>query len=162
MTIQRITTAILLLFAAGSAAYVLFGGSPAQGGGEAREPAANGQPETPPELVVYYMDMGKDCTTCLHLENYTLEALETGFAEELASGRIAFRRVDVDRPENAHFVGDYGLYTKSVVLVRQEDGRDVRFENLSRIWELVYDKEAYLAYIQGKVRDFLDSPGAAE
>lgn len=112
------------------------------------------------ELVVYYMDMGKDCSTCLSLEAYTKEALDTWFAPDLASGRVQWRTADLDDPANAHFVDEFGLYTKSVVLVRFEDGKQVQFESLGRIWELVYDRDAYMAYIRDEVQRFLDGSGA--
>ena len=82
------------------------------------------------------------------------------FAADLASGRIQWRTADLDTPEHAHFVDEFGLYTKSVVLVRLEGGKQIRFDSLSRIWELVYDKEAYIAYIREEVQGFLDSPKA--
>lgn len=171
MTPKNVITAFLLLFAAGSAGYVLLGnpsGQPQNQGDDARATPSHGNPNESaaaadaggPELVVYYMDMGKDCTTCLNLESYTYEALATWYAEELSTGRIAWRTVDLDIPANEHFIDDFGLYTKSVVLVRMADGERVRFDSLSRIWELVYDKDAYIAYVREQVRDFLENPEA--
>ena len=166
MNARSILTALLLLFAAGSMAYVLLGTPGGSTGGEAPAPTTANTAPSPaapaPELIVYYMDMGKDCTTCLNLETYTHEALQAGFPEEMASGRIQWRTVDVDDPKNEHFISDFRLYTKSVVLVRQAEGAPPRFESLSRIWELVYDKEAYMAYIRKSVRAFLDTPGSPE
>lgn len=166
MNARSILTALLLLLAAGSVFYVLLGTPGGSTGGESAAPTIADpalSPETPaPELIVYYMDMGKDCTTCLNLETYTHEALQAGFPEELGSGRIQWRTVDVDDPKNEHFIADFRLYTKSVVLVREDEGAPARYENLSRIWELVYDKDAYMAYIRKSVRTFLDMPGSTE
>ena len=160
MNVRSFITATLLLFAAGSVGYVLLGAPGGPSGGETPPPIVSDSPA--PELIVYYMDMGKDCTTCLNLETYTHEALQVGFPDDLASGRIQWRTVDVDDPKNGHFARDFGLYTKSVVLVREAGGDPVQFESLSRIWELVYDKEAYMAYIRKSVRAFLDASGTPE
>jgi len=153
MTAKQILSTILLLFAVGSAGYVLLG-APVN-----TEDSSAGEGErveaTSPEVIVYYMDMGKDCSTCLNLETYTHDALKAGFADALASGRIEWRTVDLDIPENEHFIKDFGLYTKSVVLVRLEGGEIAQFDSLSRIWELVYDKDAFVAYIQKEVGGFL-------
>lgn len=162
---KTVLTTLLLLLAAVGLLFVLLSDGPVVRGGEAPNPLAPAAPaaDVPaPDLVVYYMDMGKDCSTCLNLESYTREALETFFADDLASGRIQWRTADLDAPANAHFVDEFGLYTKSVVLVRFEGGKQTRFDSLSRIWELVYDKEAYIAYIRDEVQGFLDSPGAPE
>lgn len=146
---QAITIAILLL-ALGSVLYVLSG--------------SDGVAPTSPEavkggqldgLVVYYFDMGKDCSTCLNLESYTHETLTTYFADDLASGAIQWRVVDVDVSEHGHFVEDFGLYTKSVVLAEYTAGEVVAYNNLSRIWELVYDKTAYMDYVREQVADAL-------
>lgn len=163
--LKRITAGALLVFAAGSLAYVIAGGPAGESGSGAGPAVASegvADPASPPELIVYYMDMGKDCTTCLYLETYTRETLEQHFADALASGRIDWRRRDLDDPANAHYIRDFRLYTKSVVLVRQVNGEPVRHESLSRIWELVYDKEAFQAYIRREVTRFLDDSGAPQ
>lgn len=156
---KRILTTLLLLFAAASLLFVLASDGPVSS--DTQNPVAN-VPVAAPELVVYYMDMGKDCTTCLNLESYTRETLDTYFASELASGRIQWRTVDLDEPANEHFIDEFGLYTKSVVLVRFENGAQTRFDSLSRIWELVYDKDAYVAYVRDEVKGFLDAAEAPE
>ncbi len=136
----------ILMLALGSVLYVL-------SGSDAIAPtppnvSAGGENDG---LVVYYFDMGKDCSTCLNLESYTHETLTTYFADALANGAIQWRVVDVDVSEHGHFVEDFGLYTKSVVLARYADGAVVAYENLSRIWELVYDKAAYMDYVREQV-----------
>lgn len=142
---RGITIAIFLL-ALVSAIYVLSGSDaiaptlPEEAGGA----EADG-------LVVYYFDMGKDCSTCLNLESYTHETLTTHFAEALASGAIQWQVIDVDASEQGHFVEDFGLYTKSVVLAHYAAGEVVEYDNLSRIWELVYDKAAYMDYVRKQV-----------
>ena len=151
---KRILTPLLLLFAAASLLFVLVSDGPVSSDTQDAKATA---PITETELVVYYMDMGKDCTTCLNLESYTREALDTHYAADLASGRIQWRTADLDDPANEHFVDEFGLYTKSVVLVRFENGEQTRFDSLSRIWELVYDKDAYVAYIRDEVKGFLDA-----
>ncbi|MBL7648667.1 MAG: hypothetical protein JNK74_21025 [Candidatus Hydrogenedentes bacterium] len=153
---QSLFTTLVLLFALGSMAYVVLSEGAASG---AVDPA----PASPvTELIVYYMDMGKDCTTCQNLEVYTREVLEAHFKNDLTRGRVEWRRVDVDLAANTHFVDEFRLYTKAVVLVRFEGGRQTEYRSLSRIWELVYDKEAYMNYVRGEVRAALDGREKAD
>ncbi len=153
---QSLFTTLVLLFALGSMTYVVLSDGADSG---AVDPA----PATPiTELIVYYMDMGKDCTTCQNLESYTREVLETHFKSELARGRVEWRRVDVDLSANGHFVDEFRLYTKAVVLVRFAGGRQVDFVSLSRIWELVYDKDAYMDYIRKEIQASLDGRERAD
>jgi hypothetical protein len=58
-------------------------------------------------------------------------------------------------PENWHFVKDYQLFTKSLVLVRFEKGREAEHKVLNETWELVGDKSAMQGYVEREVRDYL-------
>ncbi len=106
-------------------------------------------------VVVYYFYGTGRCSTCHKLEGYAKEALDTYFKKELAAGQIAFNPVNVDQPANEHYVQDYQLYSKSVVLSMVEGGKEVKHKNLTKIWQLVGNKEKYLEYIKGEVETFL-------
>ncbi len=108
------------------------------------------------KLIVYYFAEGKNCSTCASIPLYTRAALDTYFANELGSGVIVWRTVNVDEAQNAHFVTEFNLYTKSIVLIRVENGKQVRWKNLDSVWDLVYDKPAFVAYIRKEVREDLD------
>ncbi len=111
------------------------------------------QAKVEPGLIAYYFHGTRRCVTCKKLEAYTQEAIESGFAEQLKSGILQFRPVNIDEEGNGHFVNDYQLYTKSVILSNRKDGKEVSWKNLDKIWELVRgDKEAYVKYIQDEVK----------
>tara|TARA_R110001592_G_scaffold198500_1_gene446774 strand:- start:1471 stop:1938 length:468 start_codon:yes stop_codon:yes gene_type:complete len=148
---KRLFTIAILLLAVGSAAYVL---RDVVGGKTSTADAANALPRgDSAQLIVYYFDMGKDCSTCLNLESYTHQTLTTYFNDALQSGAIEWAVVDVDTPETSHFVEDFGLYTKSVVLARFDGETMTGYNNLSRIWELVYDKDAFMEYVRLQVEE---------
>jgi hypothetical protein len=110
-------------------------------------------PGTAAKEVVYYFYTNYRCNTCRMLEAYTKEAIEKAFAEEIKRGTVAFSAVNVEVKGNEHFVQDYQLKTKSVVLV--QPGNKDRWKNLEKIWQLVGDKEKYLRYIEDEARQFL-------
>lgn len=157
MTTKRIVTALLLMFIFGSVAYmaakeVLLAdtGAGMVSGGEERRLGGDH-----PSVVVYFFDSEKECTTCENLERYAYETLQTHFASLLASGEIEWRVRNIQEPEHEHFVTKFGLYTKSVVVVRLENGEPVRWKNLESIWDLVYDKPSYVEYIRANVQEFI-------
>ena len=98
--------------------------------------------EAKDKVIVYYLHGNRRCATCMKFESFSKEALEGAFAESLKDGRLEWRAVNVDEPDNGHFVGDYQLYSKSIVVVKMRDGEQVEWKNLKRIWELVRDKQA--------------------
>lgn len=107
------------------------------------------------EVVAYYFHGNLRCKTCRTIEAYSEEAIRNEFADELGSGRLAWRVVNVEEPENEHFVENFALVTRSLVLAEYEDGEVTRWENLNQVWQLVRDKERFLEYVRRSTREFL-------
>ena len=107
------------------------------------------------QLIVYYFHGTDRCVTCRKFETWTQEVLTSSFVDEIKKKRLEYRVVNIDEPGNEHFVHDYGLYTKSVVLSEIKDGRRTRSKNLEKIWDLARDEEAYKAYVRDEVSSFI-------
>ena len=125
----------------------------AQGGSPAAAAAPNPQTD---RIIAYYFHTTYRCATCRRIEAYSREAIDTRFARELKDGSLEFRLVNVELPENQHFVQDYKLFTKSLVLVRMKDGKQAEWTNLGRVWELTGDRDAFLRYVQQGIRGYLE------
>lgn len=76
-------------------------------------------------------------------------------SQTLSQGRLEWRAVNVDEPGNAHFVRDYKLYSKSIIVVKIHNEKQTTWKNLERIWELVADKGVFIKYVQDEVRAYL-------
>jgi len=107
-------------------------------------------------FVVYYFHRDFRCQTCIALEALSHQAIENGFPDELIEGIIEWRVVNVDEPENEHFVDRFQLYAQSLVIERYRDGKSGDWKNLEKIWDLLNDEEAFMTYVQGEVRTFLE------
>lgn len=108
-----------------------------------------------PTVVVYYFHGNTRCYTCKRIEALAQEAVKNSFTEDLESGRVIFQSVNVETPANEHFVNDYQLATRSLVLVRFSGGKQVRWKNLDRVWTLVRDPDAYDRYVADETRQML-------
>ena len=106
-------------------------------------------------VTAYYFHGTFRCPTCHKLEAYAKEAVEANFKDALASGKLSFRIVNVESKGNEHYVKDYQLYTKSVVLSLMKNGKEIRFKNLDKIWEYVPNKDRYENYVRDEVAAFL-------
>ncbi len=106
-------------------------------------------------VIAYYFHGTFRCSTCRKLEALSREAISSGFPKDLASGELAFRVVNVETPKTNHFIQDFQLTTKSLVLVEYRDGKIVRWKNLPKIWQLVRDRDAFIRYVQDETRMFL-------
>ncbi len=119
----------------------------------ANDPECQDQPAL--QVIAYYFHGTHRCSTCLTIEQYSKAAIEAGFGKELQAGKLKFLSVNVDEPDNRHFIQDYQLITKSLVLVELERGQQKQWKNLDQIWTLVRDQPAFIKYVQEQVRGFL-------
>lgn len=118
---------------------------------------AQSVPQSDSEFVIaYYLHGTRRCATCLKLEAFSLEALQDGFQNELSDSSIVWRVVNYDLKENQHYLKDYSLYTKSLILSRVRNGREVQWKNLDKIWELVHDKDKFINYVQAETSAFIN------
>jgi len=85
------------------------------------------------------------------MEKYSREAIEASFKDALASGKLEFKAVNVEDRGNEHFVNDYKLYTKSLILSLVKDGKEVKSKNLDQIWQLARNKQKFIEYVTTEV-----------
>ena len=107
------------------------------------------------KIIAYYFHGNARCPTCHKMEQYTKEAIEENFKDELASCLLIFKAVNVDEKENKHFVTDYELYTKSLIISRVADGKEIEHKNLTKIWEYVRNKKKFFAYVTTEINAYL-------
>jgi len=100
--------------------------------------------------IVYYFHGTVRCSSCKKIEEYTKEVFNENF-----KNLLEFKVVNVDESKNSHFITDYGLYTKSVVLSKLENGKEISFKNLDKIWYLLGNKNEFKNYIKLETQKFL-------
>ncbi len=150
-----------LMLLAGIAALALVLGScgkPAQGGKNEQNPAQPGAvtAEEGGRVIVYYFHTTFRCYSCRKIEELTADALTDQFGEELKNRAIVFKKVNVELDENKHFIRDYQLFTKTVVLAKNADGGAGKWKRLDDTWQLMRDRDAYYRYIRDEVTRFMD------
>jgi hypothetical protein len=106
-------------------------------------------------IAAYYFHGNFRCPTCRKMEQYSRESIELNFAQQLKSGRLVFQSINIDEPENQHFVQDYQLVTRSLVLVKYENGKQTAWKNLPAIWQNVGDQTAFFEYVKKEVAAYL-------
>jgi hypothetical protein len=107
------------------------------------------------KVIVYYFHGNNRCPTCMTIERYTRESIEANFAKELKSGQIEFRSINVDLPADNHYVKDYKLFTKSVIVSDVVQGKEQRWKNLQKVWELIHREADFKAYVKVETAAYL-------
>ncbi|MBU2567551.1 MAG: hypothetical protein KJ967_02095 [Elusimicrobia bacterium] len=105
--------------------------------------------------MVYYFHGNFRCSNCYRIEQYTKEAIEQYFNNELSSGKLIFKPVNTDKKQNQHFLTDYQLYTRSVVVSLVKDGKEIKYENLVGVWDYLRDETQFFNYIRDEVNKYL-------
>jgi hypothetical protein len=153
MIAKRAILLLLGIFVATSAVYLIAASdrrpeykAPAQTAAAAARPS---------RIVAYYFHVTVRCTTCKTIEAYSRETILNHFRNDIDQGRLEWKVVNVQLPENKHFIQDYQLFTKSVVLVHIADGKQQSYKILNDVWELVGDKARFQAYIDKETRGYL-------
>jgi hypothetical protein len=169
MGLKSIVTVVLLVFVATSVAYLVLGDSPehVENPGQDSETTdsvaatpGSGSPDRVEKarhrVIAYYFHGTARCPTCRAIEQYAYEALVTGFPRELQFGVLEWHPINVEEPQNQHFVDDYELIMRSVILADMAGENQTRWKNLDRIWNLVGDKGAFVSYVQEETRAYLE------
>ncbi len=109
------------------------------------------------KVVATYFHGNIRCVTCRKIEAYSQEAVRDAFEQQIAAGTVEFRAVNVEEDANRHFIQDYQLVTRTLVVTDEVDGAVKRWAKLDNVWGLVGDRTAFFRYVQGGVRDYLET-----
>lgn len=107
-------------------------------------------------VKVYYFHSNFRCANCYRIEEYTKEVMEGFLKEESKAERLVYEVANIDEEKNYHFVEDYQLYTKAVVISMIKNGKEIKYKNLQKIWEYLNDRKKFHKYIREEINNFMN------
>jgi hypothetical protein len=150
---KKILTAILVVIAFGGAILAIRNQSL-----QSTEVASPAEPapqmsETAPDhfVKVTYFTTNVRCPSCLKIEELTRKTVESRFSKEVAEGSVVFQLINTDLPGNEHFIKDYALVSKTVVVAEFEKGIQKEWVNLQDVWLKFTDPQAFEEYVASTV-----------
>ena len=108
-----------------------------------------------PRFIATYFLTNLRCPSCLAIERLTAETIRVVFAEELSAGLLEWRTINIDGEGNYHYVKDYSLYTKSVIISEYVNGKETRWKNLPKVWELLGNEDKFSKYLKDEMTAFM-------
>jgi len=105
--------------------------------------------------VVFYFHRGVDDFVSYKFETYTKEAIYDNFSDELIDRTLLFKAINVNERLNKHYIKDYQLYAKSVVLAKLKNGQIIKYKNLDKVWSLFSNRKNFQEYIKSETANFL-------
>lgn len=106
-------------------------------------------------VMAYYFHGNFRCPSCRRIEQYAKETVEQYFKNELSSGKLVFKTINVEEKGNEHFIKDYQLYTKSLVISLVKNGQEVKFSNLTKVWDYLDNKQKFYDYVRDEITKYL-------
>lgn len=156
MKAKTILTTTLLSFVVVSVAIIVIKehvlGAPAQAVNTEHaikiEPISNAAEISQGEsIVVYYFHGNMRCKTCKKIEALTWQAVENVFSGAIKEGTVVLKPVNLEKSENEHFVEDYQLINRTVVVSKRKGDQELSWRRLDNVWKLVRDEPAFTEYV---------------
>ena len=116
---------------------------------------ANKEPHK--EIIVYYFHTTNRCYSCKIIENWTYDTIQTYFKDELKNKTLKWKPLNVEDESNRHFIKDYKLYSKSIVVSEMDKEKEIRWKNLDKVWQSLRDKEKFSNYIRNEIKSYLEN-----
>lgn len=108
-----------------------------------------------PKLRVTYFMTNYRCHSCHYIENMTVETLLTQFSKAMQDSTIIFRTINIDLPENNHYVDDYKLEFKSIIIEKIEADSVISWNKLDTLWNCIDKDIEFSGVIERSVNDYL-------
>jgi len=106
-------------------------------------------------VIVRYFHSNVRCSTCLAFEDWSKTAVER-FPKELKNGTLKWQVINFDEAENEHYIKDYDLAEKSLVLVREDNGKVVKWKNVEEFWDFGENQKGeFVDFVQKLISDYL-------
>ncbi len=105
--------------------------------------------------IVYYFHYTDRDAACRRFERLTIQSLYTCFRNQMASGKLIWRSVNMDEPWNKHFADDFKLKKRSIVIVTPAVNRKIQWKVLDNAENLAGDRAGFMKYIQAEVASYL-------
>jgi len=102
------------------------------------------------KVEVFYFHGTLRCPSCIALEKYSRETVEEYFAAELAAGKIEFREINVELPENKEVVAKFEARGSSLFTNAIYDGAD-HIEEEVAIWRYIGDEVRFKENLKNKI-----------
>ncbi|MCX6791707.1 MAG: nitrophenyl compound nitroreductase subunit ArsF family protein [Candidatus Gottesmanbacteria bacterium] len=106
------------------------------------------------KIEVVHFHGTQQCWSCITVGEYALTTIKDKFPEEYRSGKIIYKDINGELPENKEIVLKYQARGSSLFINTVKNTQDNIQEEI-KVWYLVNDKEKFIEYFEGRLKDLL-------
>jgi hypothetical protein len=151
-----LTKITLLVFISFSIFYFIYKEMGASNNGDGKKSEAKAQSSDKDGIYAYYFHGTKRCYSCHVMQGYIEDVIGKEFKDEVENGELSWAVLNVQTPQNNHFIQDFQLTSISMILAKKVDGKIKEWKNLDKVWQLLKDKNGFYSYIKSEIDSFLD------
>ena len=145
---------VALVFAIGLV-YMSFNTNKAASEQKSSDKTAQVQKSKPAEKIqVFLFHATQRCSSCIAIGKFAKETVEQKFPEEIKSGKIEFREINIDLPENKEVATKFKAAGSSLFINPIIDGKDNIKED-TQVWRLVSNEQGFISYLSDKIKTLL-------
>jgi len=102
------------------------------------------------KIQVFLFHPTQRCITCITIGKYAKETVEQKFPEEVKSGKIEFREINIDLPENKELANKFKATGSSLFINPIVDGKD-NIQQDTQVWRLTSNEQSFITYLSDKI-----------
>ncbi|MDD4136024.1 MAG: nitrophenyl compound nitroreductase subunit ArsF family protein [Candidatus Shapirobacteria bacterium] len=106
------------------------------------------------KIEVFVFHNTNRCISCINIGKYTKAVIEEKFPEYLKSGKIIFKEVNIDLPQNFKMAQEYKVSGSALFINAVKDGK-YNHEEDTTVWRLVTNEAQLKSYFETKLKALL-------
>ena len=106
------------------------------------------------KVEVFLFHRTQRCVTCIAIGKLSGQTVNEWFGQEVLSGKVVFREVNVDEPQNKELAEKFKASGSALFINAIRGGSDNIQEDVN-VWRLTGDEVAFKNYLAGKINGLL-------
>ena len=106
------------------------------------------------KLEVYYFHRTQRCISCMRIGDYTNKTILEYFSEEMGNGKIDYKEINIDLPENKELARKFEA-TGSSLFINSINGEDENIQNIIEVWNWKSNEEVFKNNLKQKIDQLL-------
>jgi hypothetical protein len=106
-------------------------------------------------VKVVYFHSDTRCMTCNKMEKLIHETVKEDFKNEIEGGKLKVMSINFSEEENKHYAEDYNLYNQTLIISVFKNGKETKWKNSDKIWQLIRNDDKFVDYVKSEVKESL-------
>jgi len=106
------------------------------------------------KIEVVHFHGTNQCVSCIRVGEFALKTIQEKFPDEYASGKIIFKEINGELPENKTIVIRYQARGSSLFINTIRGEKDSITED-TKVWRLISNEKQYIDYFEEKLKTLL-------